>query len=199
MVPDRNRYFLGIVPPQPIFEQALGLKGYCRDHFQSKASLNSPPHITLHMPFEWKSEKEVMLASSLKKFASTLSSVKVELRNFGCFAPRVIFIHVQPSTSLTSMQHQLRQFCKKEFGLFNADYKELPFHPHITLAFRDLKKPAFVQAWEVFREKSFEAEFMAKQICLLKHNGSTWEVMGETFVLMGGPVVNQIETLPSAG
>ena len=51
-------YFLAIIPPSPLYEEALELKNYFKENYQSKASLNSPPHITLHMPFQWKQEKE---------------------------------------------------------------------------------------------------------------------------------------------
>ena len=184
MAPDKNRYFIGIIPPSPIYEKALELKNYFKEHYASKASLNSPPHITLHMPFEWKISKEESLLLALKNLATSLSPCKVELRNFDSFAPRVIFIKAIPSEPLLSIQHKLRQFCKKELGLFNADYRELPFHPHITLAFRDLKKTAFSQAWEEFSKKSFDAEFVADQMCLLKHDGKSWGVYRE-FVLEG--------------
>ena len=50
-------YFIAIVPPSPIYDEALEQKEYFKAKYNSKASLNSPPHITLHMPFRW-SEKE---------------------------------------------------------------------------------------------------------------------------------------------
>ncbi len=35
-------YFLAIVPPSPLYEEALALKHHFKDHYNSKASLNSP-------------------------------------------------------------------------------------------------------------------------------------------------------------
>jgi len=173
-MPDKNRYFIGIIPSSPIFEQALEFKKYFKDHFQSKAALNSPPHITLHMPFEWRSSKEDALIDSLQKLSDTLSPVSVLLKNFGSFQPRTIFIQAEASAELVELQRLIRQFCKKELNLFNADYKDLPFHPHLTIAFRDLKKPNFVKAWGEYENKLFDAEFVADRICLLKHDGEMW-------------------------
>lgn len=184
MVQDLDRYFIASVLPPPIAEEALQLKHYFAEHYHSKASLNSPPHITLHMPFKWKREKEAELIEGMKTLSSQLSTSKVELNNFGCFAPRVIFIHVNPSPSLTAMQRLVRQFCKKDLGLFNADYRDLPFHPHVTLAFRDLKKPLFAKAWEEFKAKTFTGEFFADRVALLKHDGKKWKVLLE-FVFPG--------------
>ena len=87
-------YFIAIIPPSPIFEQASGLKNHFKQQYQSKAALNSPPHITLHMPFEWKVKKEEELVSKLSLFSKSKDTFELELKNFGCFAPRVIFINV---------------------------------------------------------------------------------------------------------
>jgi 2'-5' RNA ligase len=170
-----KQYFLAIVPPSPIYEEALELKNYFKDKFNSKASLNSPPHITLHMPFRWKEDKETDLIHTLTKFESGLTPFELSLQNFNSFAPRVIFIDVVPNAELVSLQKKLLKYCKQELNLFNADYKDQVFHPHLTLAFRDLKKSMFAEAWEEFRSKSFSAAFVVDKFNLLKHNGRVWE------------------------
>ena len=177
MTSDKNRYFIAIIPPSPLYEQALELKHYFRDHHQTKAALNSPPHITLHMPFEWKSQKEVQLVEQLDKFSSGMAPATIELKNFDCFSPRTIFIGTIPSPELLALQRTLQKFCKMELGLFNADYRDLPFHPHLTVAFRDLKKQVFAKAWAEFKDKQFEGKFVADQISLLKHDGKKWYVL----------------------
>lgn len=175
----RQLYFIAILPPSPILEEIDELKLYFKRQYQSKASLNSPPHITLHMPFEWKEEKEVKLITALTAFSKNQNSVILQLENFGCFEPRVIFINVVKNPLLDSLQKELHQAFKKELNLFNAQYRDLPFHPHITLAFRDLKKPMFYEAWEEFREKKIEHSFKADRICLLKHDSKAWQVHAE--------------------
>ncbi|CAN5180609.1 2'-5' RNA ligase family protein [soil metagenome] len=179
MAPQKNRYFIALVLPSPFNEQAIELKNYFKDRYRSKASLNSPPHITLHMPFEWRGDRENDLIESLKNFSKSLTSAEVKLENFGCFEPRVIFINVFHSQELNDLQYQLRQFCKKELGLFNADYKDFPFRPHITLAFRDLKKLEFAKAWEEFRDKKLNGKFLVNRLCLLKHKDGIWGAFKE--------------------
>jgi 2'-5' RNA ligase len=174
-----NQYFIALIPPSPIFEEGVQLKTYFKEKYNSKASLNSPPHITLHMPFRWKEKKEEELISKLNQFIKRFHPLKVCLDNFGAFEPRVIFINVITDEILNHLQKGIQRFCRKELNLFNANYKELPFHPHLTLAFRDLKKPLFKQAWEEFSQKEFKAEFIADKIALLKHNGKIWQVFRE--------------------
>lgn len=171
-----NLYFIAIVPPKPVYEQALVLKHHFKDHYNSKAALNSPPHITLHMPFKWKEGKEGELMNTLETFACKQEPFELRFAGFRTFEPRVIFIDVMKDETLTSLQKSLKRFCKTELNLFNADYKELAFHPHLTLAFRDLKKPEFYKAWEEFRDKKFEAAFTVDSIALLKHDGKEWKV-----------------------
>jgi 2'-5' RNA ligase len=173
---NKNQYFIAIIPPAPIFEEALTLKQYFQTTYNSKAALNSPPHITLHMPFWWKKEKEDQLVSQLKRFAEKYDPIKICLDNFSAFTPRVIYINVTESEALNQFQKSIHRFCKTELNIFNANYKELPFHPHLTLAFRDLKKDAFKEAWEEFKTKEYKAEFMADKFSLLKHDGKKWNV-----------------------
>lgn len=167
-------YFMAIVPPSPIFEQASELKNYFKEYYHSKASLNSPPHITLHMPFEWKEKREAELTSKLALFSKNKNSFNLQLHNFSSFAPRVVFINVIENEALRNFQHELHRFCKIELNIFNAQYKDMAFHPHLTLAFRDLKKPMFEKAWEEFKNKEFSGSFAPTQFTLLKHNGKVW-------------------------
>jgi 2'-5' RNA ligase len=174
-----KQYFIAFVPPEPVYEDALKLKQYFQEKYKSKAALNSPPHITLHMPFRWKTEKESQLAHKLQHFFKDFEPLKVCLDNFSSFPPRVIFINVENSDALNLLQKSVQRFCKKELNLFNANYREEPFHPHLTLAFRDLKKENYKLAWEEFKTKEYKAEFIADKIALLKHDGKIWKVLNE--------------------
>jgi 2'-5' RNA ligase len=179
-----KQYFIAVVPPAPVYEEAMQLKHYFKEQYNSKASLNSPPHITLHMPFKWRDDREHQLIEALEEFSSNIPSFNLQLLNFNSFPPRVIFMEAVKSEPLESLYKDLHRFCKREFNLFNAAYKDLAFHPHLTLAFRDLKKPLFMKAWEEFQSRKYSAAFMVDKISLLKHNGKIWEVIHD-FQFMG--------------
>jgi 2'-5' RNA ligase len=170
-----GKYFIAIIPPEPGYEQIENLKNYFSDHYHTKAALKSPPHITLHMPFEWKLEKEEILCNGLKSFFGGLNAFELELQNFSCFAPRTIFINVIKTEALEQLEVKLHRFCRMEFNLFNARYQDLPFHPHVTIAFRDLRKTTFAKAWNEFLDKKFTDKFRVVNVVLLKHNGKLWE------------------------
>ncbi|HEY0652675.1 MAG TPA: 2'-5' RNA ligase family protein [Chryseosolibacter sp.] len=170
-------YFIAFIPPAPVFEDALRFKQYFQENHNSKAALNSPPHITLHMPFRWRLDKEEKLVEKLGDFIRRHDPIKICIDNFASFPPRVIFLNVVTSEPLVTFQKALHRFCKKELNLFNANYKEDAYHPHVTLAFRDLKKSAYAEAWPEFEKKEYRAEFIADKVALLKHDGKQWKVL----------------------
>ncbi|MCU0383965.1 MAG: 2'-5' RNA ligase family protein, partial [Cyclobacteriaceae bacterium] len=138
-----GRYFIAIIPPPEIAEELEAHKHYCALNFQSKASLRSPAHITLVMPFLWKEKKENMLAEKLCAFCASEKPFAVTLENFASFAPRVIYAHVQSDEVLLDFQQRIARYVKQTFYLLHPNRYDLPWHPHITIAFRDLKKEIF--------------------------------------------------------
>lgn len=92
---------------------------------------------------------------------------------FDCFKPRVIFVHVLESKSLKLLQSNLEQFLlSKEAFPIKKTTRE--YHPHITIANRDLMKHDFAPAWEHFRNKEYESSFEANGMTLMKHDGARW-------------------------
>lgn len=169
-----SKHFLAIIPPEPVFSEAMKWKEYFRDHHNTKGALRSPAHITLHMPFFWPDRKKEVLLEKLKKFADEQMSFEIQLKDFGCFKPRVIFIGVDSSDYLNQLQKKSDHFFKTELNVFSANYRDLPFHPHLTVAFRDLKKSEFANAWASVEKIKFEASFTASSITLLRHDGKKW-------------------------
>ncbi len=174
-MPKGSLYFVAIVPPQPQFEEILKFKQEVSVRYGSKAALRSPPHLTLHMPFRWTDKKLPPLKRSLTKFFSEFSPITIRLEGFGSFPPRVIFVRVESNPHLNSLQSGLREFMTRSLSLYNANYRDQPFHPHITIAFRDLRKSQFTNAWRYYQSLSYDAEFQVNQIFLLRHNGQIWE------------------------
>ena len=134
------------------------------------------------MPFKWPLRKEKQLCEKLGEFTFAQQQLKIELDGFGCFEPRVIFVKPKQNKALNQLQSNLQKFAKTELNLFNANHKSRPFHPHMTIAFRDLKKVQFRLAWEEFAQKEFKGAFVVNGLCLLKHNGKSRDVF-EEFIL----------------
>ena len=174
-----RRYFIAILPPADISTEARTLQTELSKQYQTKGALRSPPHITLHMPFNWKERKEQELITTLSGFTTHMRPFPVSLKGYGSFAPRVIYLNVIPSGDLMKFQQELTHFCRINLNLLNATPREMPYHPHLTLAFRDLKKQEFLKAWEVCKPRPYEAEFVASGVHLLRHEGYEWKAHHE--------------------
>ncbi|MEM9023303.1 MAG: 2'-5' RNA ligase family protein [Bacteroidota bacterium] len=179
MKPAGEKYFLALVPPAPVYDAVMALKEEFREAYGSKAALRSPPHLTLHMPFTWPDKKLPQLVDALARFAVGRAPVEVVLDGFGAFPPSVIFVAVRENLALRELQRALSTFARQQLGLLAPDYKDRGFHPHITIAFRDLKRAAFETAWPTFQERPFTGTFHANRLVLLRHTGKVWEVFRE--------------------
>jgi 2'-5' RNA ligase len=173
-----QKYFIAIVPPEPLLSKIQEIKKTISQNYNTKGALRSPGHITLHMPFNWEDQKEVKLLSCLEAFKFD-APFNITLDGFRCFEPRVVFINVKEENSLFLLQKKLVQHAKNNLQLFNQSDDMRGFHPHITIAFRDLKKPVFYKIWEEFNSKTFQENFSCQSICLLKQINNHWQVYKE--------------------
>ncbi len=169
-------YFIAIIPPEDTQTKISRLKQEVAEKFGSKHALNAPSHITIHMPFRLKDKKIGKLKGVMDQINGNMEPFEVELKDFGFFEPRVVFVNVLENRKLELLQKEVVNLCRKELNLDNANYRNQPFHPHITIAFRDLKKPNFYQAREYYINKKHDSTFTVEQVSLLKHDGKKWQV-----------------------
>jgi 2'-5' RNA ligase len=169
------KYFIAIVLPEPSQGIIEDIKQNLSKQYGLKGALRSPAHITLHRPFEWKEEKEVNLINTLKLFNAG-QAFDIQLHNFGFFVPRVIYVDVLQNEELRKMHTHLLRFAKMELHLFNEAEDMRGFYPHVTVAFRDLKKPLFYLLKEKFLGETLDEKFLCNSFSLLKLQDK-WEVL----------------------
>lgn len=170
-----NMYFIAIVAPEEINQQVFKWKNYFKDHFDCTVALKSPAHITIIPPFWMKEESENELVRSIGEFSKTKDKFEITLKDFSAFNPKVIFVDIVKSEILNDLHKSFSDFILNE-NKFPLKKDDRPFHPHITLAARDLYKKAFHQAWEIFSKKKYDASWMVTGISLLRHNKKNWDV-----------------------
>jgi 2'-5' RNA ligase len=170
-----RKYFIAIVMPPDVLEQAEHLKTELNLRYALNGALRSPAHITLHRPFEWKEDRESELIARIGAFAWD-EEFEVELRDFGYFEPRVIFIAVMPAPELEQLHDRFARHAQKKLGLVNETGDMRGFHPHVTIAFRDLRKPLFYKLKEEFSTRKFSASFAVKGFSLLRLE-KKWEAI----------------------
>jgi len=168
-------HFIAIVAPEDINSKVLEWKYYMRDHFKCKVALKSPAHITLISPFGMPDGLQAELQELLLPFAARQQGFPIQLKNFAAFKPRVIYVDVLPSEPLNELRTAL-EAALLQSNRFPIKKEERSFHPHVTIANRDLRKEDFPLAWQHFQQITYEASFMASAIALMRHNGHIWEI-----------------------
>ncbi|MCB0555719.1 MAG: 2'-5' RNA ligase family protein [Phaeodactylibacter sp.] len=175
-------FFIAVLPDEAIQAEVARFKHYAARHFKSSRALRSPAHITLFSPFRWPPDKLAQLEGCLQRFARQERSFLQGLKNFNCFKPHVIFVDVERNDELPGLQNRLEEQLKRELELINDSQHD--FNPHLTVAFKDLKRSIFPEAWEYFSRIAYERQFLVSEITLLENNGREWVVF-EQFEMTG--------------
>ncbi|MBW4461180.1 MAG: 2'-5' RNA ligase family protein [Nodosilinea sp. WJT8-NPBG4] len=183
--PESARFFVALLPPQPVQDAITAIKQDVERRFGSRAALQSPPHITLQPPFDWSLERLDELQHHLHRFARQQRPLPVVLEGFSAFPPRVIYVDVHQTASLMAVQPALIAHLETHCGLRQSDRASdhrrapRPFTPHVTVGFRDLTPAAFHQAWAEFEHRPFSADFDVPTLTLLRHDGQVWQIFSE--------------------
>jgi 2'-5' RNA ligase len=169
-------YFIAMVLPAHLNEKVLKYKNMMLEKFNCKVGLKSPAHITLVPPFWMEEEKEESLISDVENLSSQIKPFPVVTNNFSAFIPRTIFIQPVLTEELNKAKQAVDDVFRNN-AFYNIKIETRPFHPHITIATRDLYKKSFHEIWPWFAEKEFKEEWMVEGISILKHNKKNWDVV----------------------
>ena len=169
-------YFVALVAPEQIDRQVLKWKNFFKENYGCTVALKSPAHITVIPPFWMSEDLEYDLINSITEFSINKNKFEIVLKDFAAFIPRVIYADVMKNEILAELHKSLNEFIYSQ-NKFPVKKEERPFHPHVTLAARDLYKKAFHEAWEIFSRKKYEALWPVNGISLLRHNKKNWDVI----------------------
>src|SRR4026207_723909 len=172
-------YYVATVCPEQINEKIQKFKQWMKDRFGCVVAMKSPAHITLIPPFGFLFEREHELMNAVQSFTNPSPPAKIELEGFSHFRKKVLFVHVKENASLGELKSGAEKYFTGRFGaVFKKD--DRPFHPHITIANRDMKPSYFEQAWAHFSNMIFKESFSSNSISLLKLNPGKWTIIAES-------------------
>jgi 2'-5' RNA ligase len=128
--------------------------------------------------------REAELFHDVAQLAKNSLPFIVRTKNFSAFKPRTIFIDVEKNIALNSLKENVDDFFKpNNYCKIKVDSR--PFHPHITIATRDLFKKIFYEAWPVFEKEIFEEEWIVDGLSVLRHNKKNWDVVYTSQFVIG--------------
>jgi len=129
------------------------------------------------MPFLYKENKIDQVSLSLKEALEERPSFEITFEGIAAFRNRQIYLKVSSNEFLTKIQRDIALWMKRHFNIFNANYRDYPYHPHLTIAFRDLKKVYFDIAFQYYMDLNYEASFTVSEISMLKLMADRWETI----------------------
>lgn len=177
-------FFIAIVPPKEIADTVTAIKQDFADRFESVKALRVMPHITLKAPFRVFENDVDSLLEWFGKLKMESAPFEITLDGFGAFGNNespVIFVKPVVSAGLNEMQSALIEKLSADFPKATASH-DRHFHPHMTIAYRDLKREHFEKAWPEYETKPFHATFMADSFHLLRHDGTKWNIEATAFL-----------------
>jgi len=166
--------YIAILADTEVSAEVKAFQQTAAEKFDSKSALRSPPHITLEPPFKWRSDRFQILETTLQAFAAQQPGFQVKLDGFNKFPSRVVFIDVEQNPSLQKLQRLLKANLRSKLDLI-SERPDRAYHPHMTVAFRDLRKNRFLEAWQHFSKIDYQREMDVVQITLLQHDGRVWQ------------------------
>lgn len=178
---EMSMYYLTLLCPLDIDESVHEYKNHMRRTYGCDMASKSPAHVTLINPFFMSEGKKKDLEEKVEAFTSTVNEVAINMKGFGHFDNRVIFVDVEPNEPMSTLQEQLESYLKNNGFPFIREAKK-PFHPHVTIATRDIKPEDFDAAWADFDGKEFSASFATNTIHLMKLVDERW-IHEKQFVL----------------
>lgn len=173
-------YFIALLADEEVSRQAMLQKQYMLKEYGCRVALKSPPHITIVPPFSMKTEEKPLLGACLEKIQIPFDSIYVQTRNYGHFGNRVIFIEIENSIEINNLVNQV--YDHLNFCGFSFIKDERPFHPHITIANRDIPKRNFREIYQHFDALQLEQLMTINSLALLKNEPGKWYVI-HTFPL----------------
>jgi len=172
-------YFIALLPNAEIGKEIIRLKQEFAEKYDARRALRVLPHITMQVPFTANPVLEKTLCPALSDFAASMHPFEVKLHGFGGFSftkRKVLYVNVEKNEGIVFMHQQLMEFLRKEFG-FSHMLARHGFNPHISLAFRDLSDMEFDMALDEYSSRPFDASFQVRNLYLLRHTGTDWEVL----------------------
>ena len=166
---------MAVVPSEPVLSEVKLIKQEVLQLFESSRALRSPAHVTLFPPFNADIALLKDVSHHLTLISKQMTPFTIALNGYGCFQPNVIFINPEPSEDLQKLRDTIANTLLEVTQRRTS--ATTPFHPHMTIAFRDLKSAIFTEAWSHYKDRVYSRTFTVNDIALLKLGEDGWSIL----------------------
>ena len=160
-----SEYLIVLSPHEALWQEIMDIKKMFAQAYDCPFAYSTKPHVTLvnfiqHRPVEDR------LRLHLRKIISTLSPVKIELKDYGSFPTHTIYINITSKVPIVNLVKALKPVQQ----LMKLDKENKPFfitEPHLTIA-RKLEPWQYEKAWLAYQHLNFTGRFIANNILMLR-------------------------------
>jgi 2'-5' RNA ligase len=167
---------IAVMPPEPVFSDIIRKQQFIADSWGPKHALRTPPHITLVPPILLSSAEAGWLYGMAEALSAMYSPFTLTLKDYGSFKPRVVFVNLVYSPELKDLQETWQEAVRSRMPAVLDKYPERPFHPHLTLAHKDVTRGQFEPIWKFYESKHYDANIQINEFCMLQHEEDGWAV-----------------------
>jgi 2'-5' RNA ligase len=172
----KSLYMIVIEPPAILRDKIERIRSEFAESYNCKAGLKNPVHVTLIPPFNEDDDYEEELKSIIKSWAAKQKTFDLTIKGFDTFRKNgVIFLSVVPNKELKELHKglatQLTRFLQPILKT------NQPYHPHITIGYKDIPKDLFEQAVKDYMPRKFEEHFIVESLSFWKHEGKSWNTI----------------------
>ena len=174
--PNTELKLVAIVLPEPLYSIVRDQQNFIAENWNCVHALRTPPHITIIPPLPLNPVEINILQELARQVAVRQKSFRLSVNGYGAFKPRVIFIKPDVPSELSELYHSLREAIDLAMPLVLQKYPDRPYHPHITLAHRDVDREKFNEMWKYYRNKEIELSLEINQFCIMDHSKDGWKI-----------------------
>ncbi|WP_207423668.1 2'-5' RNA ligase family protein [Desertivirga brevis] len=172
-------YLTAILLPSPLSEEIDDIRKEISSKYNVYAALKPPVHITLYRPLSIPLTTEKNLIQLLKPVAFMHNSFEQKLQNFDSFNNKTLFVHCVKQPILNNLQKDISAVFHKNKLDPDENKSNSSFHPHITIAFRDVTPEIFIPLWAEYKNRKLKRSFTIDRFTLLRHDGKKWQALEE--------------------
>lgn len=168
-----------LMPHEELANEVDELRKQFAANFGTKKALQLPVHITLYPPYKATEDTEQELMQ-LHSWAKGQTAFDIQLINFDFFDNKkspVVYINVEKNKNLTLLHANFTKQLKKILPFLHDPKTKTIYHPHMTIAYRDVQPEQMPEIKRMYVNRKFEGSFEVKHIHLWKHNGRKWDVL----------------------
>ena len=170
-------FFVALLPQGEPKARIHAIKLQNAGRFACRVAMKTPPHITIIPPFRLASDRVNEMIAAVKNHFAPTDNLVVKFGGVSAFEERTIYLDILLNEALKSYDLAAKNLVNAQPELFPAVRFHDVFHPHVTLANRDIAPSDFQEMKSYLESKFYPTESENLKLEVLHLDRGRWEVI----------------------